>query len=236
MKFQGNAWNLGYVGCGSYTNFVLQNRTRTVLWQGWMSSAARVIPAMCWLPFPRIGGECVLADGEHKSVGWTSPGLVFTSPRVEKTTPGLVHRVACLRDPVPLRADYWMADVCILWCDLLVRSARHTLVPFHVHFTLIYVFNTLEKKVQTFITPFFTPDFHHISAWMIAAPMFRVCFKVRPYASAINSNSCGEVWVEALDFRHVWRLWGLPNPIIHIKKCWYSMGKASLWRFEAYLI
>ena len=188
-------------------------------------------------------GECVLADGEQKSVGWTSPGLVFTSPglvftspRVEKTTPGLVHRVASLRDPVPLRADYWMADVCILWYDLLVRSARHTLVPFHVHFTLIYVFNALKKKVQTFITPFFTPDFHHISAWMIAAPMFQVCFKVRPYASAINSNSCGEVWVEAPDFRHVWRLWGLPNPIIHIEKWWYSMGKACLWRFEAYLI
>ena len=76
MNFQGNAWNLGYVGCGSYTNVVRQNRTRTVLWQGWMSSAARVIPAMCWLPFPRIGGVCACWWGA-KVCGLNKSGISF---------------------------------------------------------------------------------------------------------------------------------------------------------------
>lgn len=125
-------------------------------------------------------GECVIADGEQKSVGWTSPGLVFTSPglvftspRVDKTTPGLVHRVASLRDPVPLRADYWMADVCILWCDLLVRSARHTLVPFHVHFTLIYVFNALKKRFK----PSSRPSLRLISIIFRHEWLLHQCFK-----------------------------------------------------------
>ena len=90
MNFQGNAWNLGYVGCGSYTNVVRQNRTWTVLWQGWMSSAARVIPAMCWLPFPRIGGRSVCLLMGSKSLWVEQVRDLFSQvPELKRQLPDL---------------------------------------------------------------------------------------------------------------------------------------------------